>query len=273
MPTLNIQNASLYYEITGEGEIPLFFIHGMCGNGGNWDDQVRRLSDRFTCVAYDRRGHSRSADDIENQGDLTHANDAVALINALNLDRPIIVASSGGAVVAVELLYRHPDAVRGAVLSEPPLFSIDPAAGQELKAELAPEVKEAMERGGPRAAVDAFFELVCSEYWPQIDEARKEQFRDNAPLLLATLQREETTVTKDDLANIATPTLIVTGEKSFPVAQSISQQLAEALPNARLVELEGSGHVTYAERPAAFAEQVSRFANQITGNVTLSARP
>jgi pimeloyl-ACP methyl ester carboxylesterase len=50
---------TLYAEQAGEGPT-LVFVHGMCGDARVWADQVRRLGDRFQCVTYDRRGHTRS---------------------------------------------------------------------------------------------------------------------------------------------------------------------------------------------------------------------
>lgn len=262
MPIINVRDTSLYYEVSGDTGIPLLFIHGMCGGGWVWEDQVRRLSGQFTCISYDRRGHSRSAPDVENQSDATHAADAVALIQTLGLDHPIIVASSGGAVVAAELLHRYPGTVRAAVLSEPPLFSVDPVAGKHMKATLAPAIEDAVADGGARAAVDAFFERVCGQLWLALSEAGKNRYRDNSPMLLASLQRAETEVSQSDLASIDLPTLLVTGSESLPELKSIVQVLAANLPNARVVELAGAGHVTYAERPEEFAREVRAFAGR-----------
>ncbi len=49
----------LYVEQAGDGA-PIVFVHGMCGDARAWNGQFERLHDRFRCVAYDRRGHSRS---------------------------------------------------------------------------------------------------------------------------------------------------------------------------------------------------------------------
>lgn len=264
MPVIDVRDTRLYYEIEGEGEPALLFIHGMCGGAWTWEDQVGRLSDRFTCVSYDRRGHSRSEAGSRDQSDCTHADDAVALIETLGLDRPVIVASSGGAVVAVELLHRYPETVRGAVLSEPPLFSVDPQAGQTLVNEIGPPIQDAVERGGPRAAVDAFFAVVCPGLWSQIGDERKDRFRDNAGMLFAALERDATTVTLDDLARIDVPVLLVSGSASNPIFGSITKRMIEHLPDVRHIELEGSGHVTYAEQPVEFARAVTAFASELS---------
>ncbi|MGE5460205.1 MAG: alpha/beta fold hydrolase, partial [Solirubrobacterales bacterium] len=54
-----VGGTELFVRETGSGT-PVLFVHGMCGDADVWSDQVSRLSDRFRCVAYDRRGHTRS---------------------------------------------------------------------------------------------------------------------------------------------------------------------------------------------------------------------
>ena len=60
MPTIDVNDTTLYYERAGTGPA-IMFVHGMCGDADVWAEQAHRLADRFTCVRYDRRGHSRSA--------------------------------------------------------------------------------------------------------------------------------------------------------------------------------------------------------------------
>lgn len=260
MTTIEVRGTTLYYEVSGEGEIPLLFVHGMCGGAWVWADQVARLSDRFTCVSYDRRGHSRSSDGSGDQSVQAHAEDAAALIGALGLERPVVVASSGGAVVAVELLHRRQDLVRGAVLSEPPLFSIDPEAARALMTEIREALRRAPADSGSGARLEAFFGVVCPGLWPRLDEVRRAHYRDNAGLLLPTLEAVPVSVTIDDLARIEVPVLAIAGAQSHPVAVSITRRMADALPHSRLVVLEGAGHATYVEQPAAFEQAVASFA-------------
>jgi pimeloyl-ACP methyl ester carboxylesterase len=255
MPTRMIRDTELYFERAGAGP-ELVFVHGMCGGGWVWEDQVARLCDRFTCVTYDRRGHSRSEDDRGDQSDAAHADDLARLIEVLGLDRPIVVASSGGAVVATEFLHRYPTRVRGAVLSEPPLFSIEPSAGEEIRAMAQGPLSEAMRRGGPPAAVEAFFGIVAPTLWGRLDASRRDAYRANGSLLFATLEAQSTTVSVADLAACRVPTWVVVGAQTVPVFSRIARRLVDALPDGHLVELAGACHATYVEAPQAFAETV-----------------
>lgn len=266
MPTPSVRDTTLYCERTGTGP-QLVFIHGMCGDADVWRGQVDRLADRFTCITYDRRGHTRSALGTEPESVETHAADAAALIEALQLSHPVVVGSSGGARIAVELARTRPELIAGAVLSEPPIFPLEPEAGQAFLSEIGSVVAPAAQTGGPRAAVDAFFPLVCPGLWSQLAEAARERLRANGHMMLAEFAGRRYVLDRAQAAGIDVPTLVIAGTTSHPALRAIAVTLARTLPDARLVELDGSGHVTYFERPDAFAVAVCDFARHL-GMVT-----
>jgi 3-oxoadipate enol-lactonase len=270
VPTIDINDTTLYYERSGHGPAMLF-VHGMCGDAEVWADQAQRFSDRYTCVRYDRRGHTRSAWGDATITDALHADDAAALIEALDLAPCLLVGSSGGAAIAVEVALRYGHLLRGAVFSEPPLFSLAPEAGQAFTSELIPRVEQAIASGGPTAGVDAFFSTVCPGLWSIIDEERKDRYRANADIGFTDLESPSGDVTTEDLVAAPVPTLVIAGSESHPSLRSIAHQLAAAFPDARFVKLEGSGHVTYAERPGEFANAVSVFAAELDGRATLAS--
>ena len=71
---------------------------------------------------------------------------------------------------------------------------------------------------------------------------------------------------------VATPALVLAGDRSHPSLRALAHLLAAALPDARFVELEECGHVTYAEQPGAFARAVSVFAAEISRRTTAQGR-
>ena len=265
MSTVEVNDTTLYYERDGQGPAMLF-VHGMCGDAEVWADQARRFADRYTCVRYDRRGHTRSARGEAVISDGLHADDAAAFIDALDLAPCLIVGSSGGAAIAVEVALRYGHLLRGAVFSEPPLFSLDPDAAAAAMGDLAPLVEAASEAsatGERRRFVDAFFSLMCPGLWSTIGESRKDRYRANADIGFADLRSPSLAVAAADLAAVTVPALVVAGTTSHPALRSVAHRLAAALPDARLVELTDCGHVTYAEQPDRFARAVSLFAAEL----------
>lgn len=262
-----VNGTHLYYVESGptRGSGPaLLFIHGMCGFADVWQDQMERLSPHFRGVAYDRRGHTRSPlGPVDQRTVELHADDAAGLIQALDLAPCLLVTSSGGARIGLDVIRRYPHLLAGAVLSEPPALSLAPESAAAFISAIRPLVGHAVESGGPRSAVDAFFDHVCPGLWRRLDDSRRDRYRDNHAELFGDLQMPPYQVTPADLASIAIPCLIVRGDSSHPVFREITQVLADHIPDANLVELAGSGHITYAEQPAAFADAVLDFARRV----------
>ena len=271
MPTIPVRDATLYYERAGSGP-ELLFIHGMCGDARGWNGQVTRLADRFTCLTYDRRGHTRSSAGTEPESVPTHAADAAALIEALPLTQPVVVASSGGARIGAELARTRPDLIAGAVLSEPPILTLEPDAGAALMADIRAVVAPAVQAGGARAAVDAFFPLICPGLWSRLDEAGRDRFRANGHMMLAEFAAPPYVLSGDDVTGIDLPALVVSGTTSHPAMRAIATTLARDLPRGRLLELADCGHVTYVERPDEFASAVSTFAAGVPATVPAISR-
>ena len=271
MPTIDVNDTTLYYEQDGQGPAMLF-VHGMCGDADVWADQARRFADRSRCVRYDRRGHTRSDRGETAISAALHADDAAAIIDALDLAPCLIVGSSSGAAIAVAVALRYGHLLRGAVLSEPPLFSLDPDAGQAAMRDLAPLVEEATTTGDHRGFVDAFFSLMCPGLWSTIDEDRKDRYRNNADIGFTDLRSPSLDVTAGDLSATVVPALIIAGTTSHPALRSVAHQLAAALPDARFVELADCGHVTYAEQPDRFAHAVSVFAAELDRRTATAPR-
>src|SRR5262245_43300549 len=107
--TVAVNGTMLYYERQGKGP-PVLFIAGSTGDAGNFTRTAGLLADEFTTVAYDRRGNSRSprpagwtATSVAEQAD-----DAAALINALDLAPAVIFGASVGGLIALDLIIRYP---------------------------------------------------------------------------------------------------------------------------------------------------------------------
>jgi 3-oxoadipate enol-lactonase len=262
MPDVDVNGVRLHYDVAGDGP-PLLFIHGMCGWGAVWSGQVDRLSDAFTCVTYDRRGHGSSSDgDVPHTVPL-HGDDLAALAEVLDLPPVVLVGSSGGARIGLDVVLRHPLIVAGAVLSEPPVFSLDPDRGRAFMDTVVPAVQPRLEAEDLRGAVDAFFEVVCPGLWRQLDEDGKEPYRRSGRMLVADLRQPPFTVTQEDLAAVKRPLLAISGSDSDAFLRATPRVIAAAVPSARLLELSRCGHVTYAEQPEAFADAVRTFATNV----------
>jgi len=115
----------LHYQRIGQGP-DVVLIHGVTGNLAVWHLQiVSLLSDRFRILTYDLRGHGLSdapptgysADDM--------AQDLADLMDALEIERPLVVGHSYGADIALYLASREPERVREVIAIEAALPALE----------------------------------------------------------------------------------------------------------------------------------------------------
>ena len=128
MSSLEVPGATLYFETVGGGPL-LLCISGANGSADIWRRVAGYLKDHFTVAMYDRRGFSRSylsgSQDYEHRL-ATDADDARRLIEHLSDEPATVLGNSSGAIVALELLTRHPSVVRTLIPHEPPAMKLLP---------------------------------------------------------------------------------------------------------------------------------------------------
>ncbi|MEU3656057.1 alpha/beta hydrolase [Streptomyces sp. NPDC032161] len=151
---LRVPGATLHYEVRGQGPL-LLMLPGGSADAGIYDRLAARLADRWTVAAFDPRGYSRSVldDGGAEQRVRVHSDDAYRLIELLAPEGgPVAVfGTSSSAVVALDLLSRHPERLSRVVAHEPPLVELlpDPEVGRELFA----AVRESFRADGVEAAM------------------------------------------------------------------------------------------------------------------------
>ncbi|WP_405966829.1 alpha/beta hydrolase [Streptomyces sp. NBC_00015] len=270
--TLAVPGASLHYETLGSGPV-LLLIPGGAGDAGLYAGMAPELATRYTVVSYDPRGLSRSP--LDGPVDTPRADeevpvwsdDAHRLLELLSPDEEaVVLGCSSGAVVAVELLARHPERLRRVVAHEPPLLELleDPAPHRALFA----EVRETFRTEGADAAMARLGEGLADGTGPQAPARPTElppeiremavRMHTNLPVFLGRVLRPFSSAAPD-LAALRT-----VAHKLVPAAGRDSRrQLPLYGPAARLAELLGSGlvefpggHLGAVESPKEFADRL-----------------
>lgn len=233
----------------------ILLIHGSAADHRTWTILLASaLREQFTLIAYGRRG---DAPTIE-----AHADDAAALL-AAEPGPAVVVGSSLGAVVALDLVRRHPALVAGAVLIEPPFNTSDDAPAVRA-AFLDRFDRRAAEAGGP-AAGELFLRHVLGD---AAFERMPRVFQADAMAKFTEIRADSVALFAHDprfpeLAAIATPILLVGGERSGLWYRRTLDVLHQALGNARIEIVAGAGHMLHAEAPRRFHALVADFAGPL----------
>jgi pimeloyl-ACP methyl ester carboxylesterase len=126
--SLRVPGAKIHYEVRGQGPV-LLMMPGGPADAGAFRNIGQELASDYTVVTYDPRGISHST--LEGPFDdtrmvQTFADDAYRLLRATTGEPAFVFASSGGAVIALELVARHPEMVEVLVSHEPPAPALQP---------------------------------------------------------------------------------------------------------------------------------------------------
>jgi pimeloyl-ACP methyl ester carboxylesterase len=165
--TLHLNGITIEYDERGAGP-PLLLVPGGSGHGGVLDRLVVQLAGFYRVVAMSSRVASAARADTVNrdQDPRVHAEDTLALMEKLFDEPPIVFAFSAGAITTLELLARHPERVRLAIVHEPPVITLLPDAARHRSALEA--VRAAARTDGPAAAAQL---MTAAMTTPEADVA------------------------------------------------------------------------------------------------------
>lgn len=237
---------------------PVLFLHSFPLDARMWSAQVEALSiDGWSCVAPDLPGFGGAP---LPSPDLTPSLDvyASAVARALDGHPPaVVVGLSLGGYVAFRLLARHPRLVRALVLADTRAAGDSPAAkaGRILNSSL-------VQRHGSAALVEKMLPALVSPSSPQAARDRVRELgagqRPEAIAFALHAMRDRPDATPL-LSGVRVPTLFLVGQQDSITPPEEHRAMAAMVPHAKLVELEGAGHMTNLEAPEAFNRALKGF--------------
>lgn len=259
---VEVHGVTLAYEESGEGDAVLL-VHGMATDRRIWRETIEALGGGLRAIAYDRRAYGGSGAP-EPYGGTTveeQAEDAAALIAELGAAPAILCGHSLGAMICIDLLLRHADLARGAVLIEPPLLWLSPK-GSAAVGRLREAAAEGAREGGPPGAVDAVLaELAGPEVVSRLDAERLEAARSAARAMAVDMAAAPAwRVERRRLREIGTPAIVVAGSRSSAAWRDAARALADLLGNAELRDAPAAHGVQF-EAPDAVAAAIRDLAD------------
>jgi pimeloyl-ACP methyl ester carboxylesterase len=222
----------------------LLLIHAFPLDARMWAAQ--RLGDRVIAPDLPGFGGSASAGEVTTMA--AGAGRCIEALDAAGLDRAVVCGLSMGGYVAFELWRRHPERIAGLVLANTKSGADTPEA-VEGRLALAGRL-----RAEGNVLVDAPPPLLAADASDQLQQQVTAWIADQPAEAIAAAaagmaERPDST---PDLAGIDVPTLVITSDGDRLIPQELTAPMAEAIPDAELLVLEGVGHLSNVEAPEAF---------------------
>ena len=212
-------------------------------------------------VAVSQRGHGDSDKPDQGYAVADFASDVALLLDALAIERAVLVGHSGSSLVARRVAIDHPDRVAGLILEASPttlrddarlvgfIESVVSSLDDPISAEFARSfLTETSSENVPPASVDLLVEEVLkvpARVWKQT--------------FSGLLQYDDV----DELSRIEAPTLLIWGDDDAVISRDMQDRLAVVIPSARLVVYDGAGHTPRWDDPVHFSTDLVTFARRI----------
>lgn len=265
----------LFYEERGAqkrpGDPAILMLHGLLFDGGMWRHQIEPLSELGRVIVMDGPGHGKSEPAPRFMLE-DHADALFDALGELDLRRVVVVGLSWGGMVGMRLALQHSSRVAGLAL-------LDTSASPEP---LAKRVKFraliAMHRRvgfpisifhkeiapllfSPRTIAERP-ELLESSYQRTMGFDRGGLSRASIAVVI---HRKDIT---NDLPRIRTSTLVMCGREDLATTPDKSEAIANAIPHAKLIMIDGAGHMSPLEEPAAVNAHLVPFVRRCIEDAT-----
>ena len=247
----------MYAESEGTGSA-IVFVHADFLDGRMWDGVRARLADRYRTVAYDKLGFGRSDPAAV---PVVRRKELAAVVDALGLETFHLVGCSNGGQQALDFTLEHPSRVQSLTL-----VNASPS-GWQPRGEMPPLLMEmfaAVQAGDTATASELQLRIWFdgpdrdkTRFSPELREARRQAsvmnriFVERGTFFLSDPQAPEPPALSR-LAEVKAPTLVIDGLWDWSDNRRASRLLAEGIPVARRIEVDG-GHAAPLEDPAGFA--------------------
>jgi pimeloyl-ACP methyl ester carboxylesterase len=242
----------LRYTDTGGTGVPMVLMHAATGSVASWEHQTPAfVKAGYRVIAFDRRGWGETTTDANTpQG--TAADDLIALMDSLHVDRFHLVGTAAGGFVTFDTALSFPRRLRSIVVAnsiggvQDPEFvelgrRLRPAEFTAMPPELR-EVSPSYRASNPSGTAK----------WLSLEKASR-------PLGQAPAQPLKSTITFAALESIRVPTLLLTGDADMFAPPPVLKMFAMHMKQAETVIVPEAGHSTYWEQPDAFNRVVLDF--------------
>lgn len=266
MPKVKSNNIELYYETHGEGK-PLVLISGLGYSLWQWHKMVPFLAEHFQVLPFDNRGVGQSDKPAGPYTAQMLAADTIGLLDALEIEKAIIMGHSMGGFIAQAIALDFPDRVDKLILCAtnfggPHHVPVTPEAMKVLT-DVSSDAVTRFKNGLVVSTAPGWAQKnpeMIREWieWRSANSIEPGPYQAQLAIGLALLP--EAAAFEDKLPRLNVPTLILFGEHDKVVPPENASLLSKQIANSKVVILPDAGHFFPIEVPEAAARAVTEFA-------------
>jgi pimeloyl-ACP methyl ester carboxylesterase len=256
---IQVNDLSIYYEEAGSGEA-LVLLHGSMGNGAVWQPYLPVFSPYGRVIVPDLRDHGRTTFTPDFDLDQTaaqNAADVIALLDGLEIERAVLCGWSRGGGIALRTAFHYPERMRGLIVGGVTLEVTDATRATLYAMGLDGPGKPNWARGQK-----AIPDIIAR--WQQTHVQTPDHYIRLLERNSHGMFKSNVMPSQRELATIATPTLIVWGDRDqfLPVEQAIT--LYRWLPNAQLAIIPNADHLVTRTHQGEFGRIVTNFLTTVS---------
>lgn len=251
MPLIETKTGTVYYSGTPDlTHTPLILIHGAGGSRLDWPGELRHMDNG---IALDLPGHGKSGGTGRQTID-DYAADVIALMDALDIEKAVIIGHSMGGGIGQRLALDYTERVQGLVL-----------IGTGAKLRVHPDIlaKVLDDQAG---VANLLKDWIWGKAMPQPmrDLAYEKLMEVPAQVMYGDYVACDAFDVRDRLHTITTPTLVIGGTQDAMAPHKFSVYLHENIPNAQLITVD-SGHMIPLEAPEAVTSAIQTWLKSLEG--------
>jgi len=242
-----IKDLLISYNIQGDGEKTLLFLHGWGSNKEIWQGCIRELeNERISLYAIDLPGFGASQIPLKPMTVGDYAEIVAEFIKKLELKNVILIGHSFGGRIGIKLVSMRPELIEKLVLVDSAGFAMD--ANKKNLANAAAKIVKPIFK--PK-----FMQGLRKKIYKQIGSDYAETSGTMTATYVKTIEEDLT----EDLKKITVPTLIIFGEDDTVTPVSYGEKMHSLVPNSKFKILKQAGHFSFLDKPEEFVEVLNKF--------------
>ena len=257
-PDSLVSRHGMSYQVQGNAPETIVLVHGVGSSAATWWRLCPLLADSYRLVSYDLRGHGGSAKRPVPWSMEDFVSDHLQLMGELGIARHHLVGFSLGALIAISVTIKAPEAVDRLVL-----LNCASDRQEEDRRRIANRMAQVRASNAAKVARDSttrwFTEAFLASHPEVVDQEVAIVSATDDEMYKAAYEVLATTDQRDEAHQVTRPVLLVTGENDAGSTPRMSVSLAERFPDSAVQVLPRLKHYLHVEAPGTVAELIEGF--------------